>query len=1014
MPDSKSYRYQPTRYGSIRTPDLASDKDITLGRERPTPNQAFTREVAPGVVETTLILNSLDGGLGRTRGNLQSLINRTRGEYDTTPLDTRYVDSLHLPSVMRQSSTPALSITASSAPSFRADAIDSGTGTAVTATKPAGTADGDLVIIVLVHDDASTTVSAVPSGFSLIQTSDPGATGDFAMYSYQKIAASEGASWAFTLSASERWRCYTTAVQNPATSGVSDSAETYTSTATRFYMPSSGTAPITVTSSGWDVAAFETEIGSSSTPQGTAMTSQAYADSNDTNRNILLGQYVVTSALAAQTISAQTIKIQVRGFETSTARNLFLAWKVYVVSSDGGTVRGTLVALRRDGTELSSSGSGQNRGDSATSTEVTSQAGDYLVFEVGIGGDPDAGSDHDGNILIGDVASSDLPENDTETAAYNPWIEFANAITFQAGVSAVDLTATVITAESLVLSVGVVDEDARTFTGQTDSGESITEREDSAAVQISIGAYTESVTALGDVTHTITRSSGTTAIAGQIFVIPPAPYGKRMSHVNMFGYHVLAAGDGTLKRESQDTTPALESIAYDPPSPVNAIVPLIIGGATADQRAAILMTGDPGVLLEDFGTTPTVNGTAMEASSEPGWGIIQTSLFTNDILRYSNGAIYIGSRTGAINATFTSQLPNVPNGGAAIGEVWLPGADLRAYWMLPTEDCGTSQAETVGVPMKPVSTNLYGQEPQDLYVPLWATKNGVGKSYTTAAVWQQGILLTDGYSIVWHNGRNNIMNWPGERPGLGALGEMLCRGFWVKGVQLRILVERVGLHGGTGNTLFWIEEYDERTDTFHPVSRVVDSGSVGSIIGANAIGSFPVSAYSDICYWHDDTNWMAQIITDLTRNPAVHINGSTAAGQHWGFESSASWTSPEWLLGVPSVLSEVHYTGDPGNGVTDGSVEIEVATQSRTSMSFSNNLARTFNASDPWNKHSAAFPNNTDAVNRLQVRITGNRGASAFYTPQCVPVTLKWLSFLDGNVRSPLEVLGLGWLQQFD
>lgn len=1028
MTNSQPYKFEPTRYGSIRQPDLLSDRDITFGREAATPNQFFTREVEKGVIEWTLALNSLDGGLGRVRGYLSNLINRTRGETESNPLDTRYVDSLHHPLLTRQFSTPAVSITASTAPTFRADVIASGTGTAVTATAPAGLTDGDLILVVLVHDDASTSVSAVPTGFSLIQNSDPGATGDFAIRSYQKIAATEGASWAFTLSASERWRTYVVAIQNPNPSGVGDYAQVYSTTATRFYLPSIAAPPITpssLLSSGWEAADRDLLAASYPTSQASGFTSVGWSVSGsaaDLDRGS--AQFIVGTPLAAQTISAQTVKVQIAGREDNASVNAFLDWTIYVLESDAVTIRGTIVPLKRDATEfVASSSTFTNRGDSTTSTEVIAIEGDYLAFEFGAGGDPTSPGGLF-RLLFGDNAAADLPEDDLTTGTeaapgYNPWIEFTNAISFSGAgdPSAVELTGTVGSAESLVVSVAAVDEDARTFTALTSSSETLTEREDSAAVQISLAAYTESVTALGDVTHTITRSAGTTAIAGQIFVIPPASYGKRMSHVNMYGYHAMALGDGSLIRESQATTPVLETIAYDPPSTVNALVPVIIGGATADQRLAVLMTLDEARILDDLGSTPTLNATEFETNSDPGWGMIQTALFTDDIQLYSNGAIRLGTRTGAIGQTFTTTLSNVPNGGGGIGELWIPGSDIRTYWLFPTEDCGTNQAETQGVPMKIVSLNLFGDEPQDLNMPLWATKNGIGKSYTTAAIWQQGLIATDGFRIIWHNGRNNILNWPGDRPGVGDAGQLLCRGFWVKGEQLRILVQRVALYGGTGNSLYWVEEYDERTNAFHQVSRITDSESVGSILGTNALGSFPISIYSDIQYWHDDTNWNGQLITDLLRNPAVEINGVTGGGSYRAFETSASWTSPEWILPglgkVPSVISEMHFIGDPGNGATSGTVTIDVASQSRVGMTFTDCLSRNFDAGDRWDKHHVCFANNREAVDRLQVRLTGTTGSDPVYTPQCLPVVIKGLAFLDGKIRTPIEVLGPEWSMRF-
>lgn len=1017
---TNSYQFDPIGFNSIRRPDLYSDRDITFGRETPTQNQFFGSWV-PGkegkVYEWTFVLNSVDGGLGRVRGNLGALVNRTRGEISGAPLETRYVDSLGLPIIQRRSTTPALSNTTPTSPSFRADASNSGTGTTATGNRPTGTADGDTLIAYVIHDDASTSVSAVPTGWSLEQFASPGATGDMEVSMYKKTAASEGASWNWTLSASERWRVYVVAVENG--DGISASDYVYSRNATRFYLPSSGAAAISPSfDAGWESTGSAQRLASTTSPQGTQMTSVGVVgDHSDADQDILYRQYVVSTPLAAQTISAQTVKIQALGSELNSNNNQFLAWSIKVVTS-AGALRGQVVALKRDGTEFNVGT--QNRGDSTTTTQVITQDGDYLVFEIGIGGDPNDGTgDHDAVFYIGDSAATDLPENDTATTELNPWIEFANSISFSGSSGSAAVSAAVSRIGSLVHSFVVVDENSRTFTGATSSGGSLTENEDSAANSISAASYSESVSSISTVTHTLTRSAGTTDIAAFIAVIPPEAAGKRISHVNLFGYHAIAVGDSDLIRESSDLTPSLQTIGYSPPSIVNAIVPLIIGGATSSQRLAVLMTDDPITLLDDLSTTPTVNGTTLHANTEPAWGLIQTVLPEGDILIYANGNIYALSRTGAIGAAPTSMTPNVPNGGGAVGELWVPGQPIREFFMIPDEDTGRDQAETRNVPMHPVSFNAFGEDPQDLQIPFWATKNGVGRSYTTAAIWEQGMVLTDGPRIIHYTGKSDIMNWPGERPGVGELGQLLCRGFCVKAHQLRILVERVALYGGSGNSLYWIEEYDSNTHVFHQVSPIVDAASVGSILGVYAVGSLPVSALSEIAYWHDDTNWVAQLFTDLVRNPVYDINGITGAGLQYGFEQEATWTSPEYLFPFgkrPSVVTEIETQADIEKGGDDATMIVKIADQSRTSLSFPSGetgVYAKFKATDKWEAHHKPFPRNLSQFDRLQVQITGTRGSEANKTPQLFPVTIKGLTFFDGKAEEPRSVLGEGWLQRF-
>jgi hypothetical protein len=352
-----------------------------------------------------------------------------------------------------------------------------------------------------------------------------------------------------------------------------------------------------------------------------------------------------------------------------------------------------------------------------------------------------------------------------------------------------------------------------------------------------------------------------------------------------------------------------------------------------------------------------------------------------------------------------------------LGELKVPGQPIGAFWMFPHEDTGASQAELNSVPLKVVRTNLFGTDAQDLNFPLAATPNAVGRSYTSGAIWQQGILFTNGPKISFYTGGYHILNWPGERTGVGASGQLLCRGFWVKDHQLRILVERVALFGGSGNSLWWVEEYDERTDTFHQVSRVVDTGGLGDVFGATAVGSYPVSTLSDIMYWHDDTRWSAQLFTDITRNPAYDLSGITSAGLHYGFEEEAVWTSPEFLLPglgkVPSVISEIQFIGEPDRGGDDGSVTVEVANQDRTGMSFTHSVGATFKGTDRWASHHRHFRDNKSAFDRLQIKITGRRGSEANVTPLGLPVVLRGLAFLDGKIRAPIEVLGATWDQRF-
>lgn len=199
--------------------------------------------------------------------------------------------------------------------------------------------------------------------------------------------------------------------------------------ATRLYMPSSGTAAVSPAySSGWEDQSIASRLKCVKTKISSAMTTVSFTDSDDTDRDVLFRQYT-SDPIAAQTIAAQTVKIQMRCAEVGQFRNMFLAWAVKVMSNDGSIERGVLVALQRDGLEATVT-TLTNRSDSATSSQVVAQQGDRIVIEVGMGGDPTLGSNHDSSLSIGDDSGSDLPEDDTSTDAFNPWVEFANTVTW--------------------------------------------------------------------------------------------------------------------------------------------------------------------------------------------------------------------------------------------------------------------------------------------------------------------------------------------------------------------------------------------------------------------------------------------------------------------------------------------------------------------------------------------------------------------------------------------------------
>lgn len=206
--------------------------------------------------------------------------------------------------------------------------------------------------------------------------------------------------------------------------------------ATRVYFPETEAAAVSPTISGTDWEHINTlRRRLLLTPDGSALTTTNYApDGADdlTDKDAHHRQYV-SDPLRAQTISGN-VKAQFQCLEDNNANNLFLTLKIYVVSNDGSSVTGTLLAITRDATEAASSLTNRAFGSTAMSS-VSAADNDRLVIEVGLGGSCTASGGvqgHNGSIRFGcSAAGGDLAEDDSSTGTtVRPWVEFANTITF--------------------------------------------------------------------------------------------------------------------------------------------------------------------------------------------------------------------------------------------------------------------------------------------------------------------------------------------------------------------------------------------------------------------------------------------------------------------------------------------------------------------------------------------------------------------------------------------------------
>lgn len=218
---------------------------------------------------------------------------------------------------------------------------------------------------------------------------------------------------------------------------------------TRFYLPSTGAAAVSpALDAGWEETASADRLKMVTTKIASAMTDKTITTLLATGQT-LFRQYV-SDPIAAQTILGN-IRIYARALETLGGLNGFSQIVLKVVSSDGSTVRGTLLSIAdySTGTEWNTTVRNKAFADGDLPSSVVAQDGDRLVLEIGLSHDVLVTT---ATISFGDDSSKDLEQDETTTATNNPWFEIAQAITFSTTVSG---TGTITSPVSIIAGTGV-------------------------------------------------------------------------------------------------------------------------------------------------------------------------------------------------------------------------------------------------------------------------------------------------------------------------------------------------------------------------------------------------------------------------------------------------------------------------------------------------------------------------------------------------------------------------------
>ena len=180
---------------------------------------------------------------------------------------------------------------------------------------------------------------------------------------------------------------------------------------------------------GWEETGDAQRRRAVATKASTAMATQSITSALSAG-DLLFRQYVSDALSGAQTISGKCY-CQIRTSEALGTADAISRLILYVVSNDGGTVRGTLLTLAdySTGTEWATALTNKVFANGDAMTSVAALDGDRIVAEFGSNHGAVAVSQ---SMSWGDDNAQDLADIDEAgTTALNPWIALEGVYTFQ-------------------------------------------------------------------------------------------------------------------------------------------------------------------------------------------------------------------------------------------------------------------------------------------------------------------------------------------------------------------------------------------------------------------------------------------------------------------------------------------------------------------------------------------------------------------------------------------------------
>ena len=140
----------------------------------------------------------------------------------------------------------------------------------------------------------------------------------------------------------------------------------------------------------------------------------------------------VSEPLDSISATLSACKTALRCIEDAAASNSSLGWVIGKCDEDGSNIE--YVGYQIDTTEFDDAAYTNRFLGTYDKTDLTFSQGDRLIVEIGIHFDNKKTTAYTSGFYVTDNhATTDLPENDTETTAYNSWIETGDTFTVASG-----------------------------------------------------------------------------------------------------------------------------------------------------------------------------------------------------------------------------------------------------------------------------------------------------------------------------------------------------------------------------------------------------------------------------------------------------------------------------------------------------------------------------------------------------------------------------------------------------